>query len=96
MSRSQCGGFVSFQAIYPTMTVRENIEFGLKNNKLPKDERDKLVKEISEIVGIADLLDRKPNTLFGGQRQRIALARAMVKSLDDSFNADAEVYVGVD
>ena len=84
-------------AIYPTMTVRENIEFGLKNNKVPKDERDKLVKEISEIVGIADLLDRKPNTLSGGQRQRIALARAMVKQpkvflMDEPLsNLDAKI-----
>ena len=66
-------------AIYPTMTVQENIEFGLKNNKVPKEERERLVKEISEIVGIGDLLNRKPSTLSGGQRQRIALARAMVK-----------------
>ena len=66
-------------AIYPTMTVRENIEFGLKNNKVPKAERERLVTEISEIVGIRDMLDRKPSTLSGGQRQRIALARAMVK-----------------
>ena len=86
-------------AIYPTMTVRENIEFGLKNNKVPKDERDKLVKEISEIVGIADLLDRKPNTLSGGQRQRIALARAMVKKpavflMDEPLsNLDAKLRV---
>ena len=62
-------------AIYPTMTVQENIEFGLKNNKVPKEERERLVKEISEIVGIGDLLNRKPSTLSGGQRQRIAGAR---------------------
>ena len=55
-------------AIYPTMTVQENIEFGLKNNKVPKEERERLVKEISEIVGIGDLLNRKPSTLSGGQR----------------------------
>ena len=66
-------------AIYPTMTVQENIEFGLKNNKVPKEERERLVKEISEIVGIGDLLNRKPSTLSGGQRQRIALARAILK-----------------
>lgn len=88
-------------AIYPTMTVRENIEFGLKNNKVPKAERDSLVKEISEIVGIADLLDRKPNTLSGGQRQRIALARAMVKKpkvflMDEPLsNLDAKLRVGM-
>ncbi len=88
-------------AIYPTMTVRENIEFGLKNNKVPKAEREALVKEISEIVGIDDLLDRKPSTLSGGQRQRIALARAMVKKpkvflMDEPLsNLDAKLRVGM-
>ena len=66
-------------ALYPTMTVRQNIEFGLKNNGVPKAERERLVAEVSEIVGLANLLDRKPSTLSGGQRQRVALARAMVK-----------------
>ncbi len=66
-------------AIYPTMTVRANIEFGLKNRKVPKEERDKLIAEYSEIVGLTPYLDRKPNELSGGQRQRVALARAMVK-----------------
>lgn len=86
-------------AIYPTMTVQENIEFGLKNNKVPKEERERLVKEISEIVGIGDLLNRKPSTLSGGQRQRIALARAMVKKpkvflMDEPLsNLDAKLRV---
>lgn len=66
-------------AIYPTMSVRENIEFGLINNKVPKAERNQLISEISEIVGLADYLDSKPSQLSGGQRQRVALARAMVK-----------------
>lgn len=66
-------------AIYPTMTVRENIEFGLKNKRVPKPERDALIQEYAAIVGLTDYLDRKPGTLSGGQRQRIALARAMVK-----------------
>ena len=88
-------------AIYPTMTVRENIEFGLKNNKVPKPERDKLIKEISEIVGIAEMLERKPSTLSGGQRQRIALARAMVKKpkvflMDEPLsNLDAKLRVSM-
>jgi len=88
-------------AIYPTMTVRENIEFGLKNNKVPKDERTHLVEEITHIVGIGDLLDRKPSTLSGGQRQRIALARAMVKKphvflMDEPLsNLDAKLRVGM-
>lgn len=88
-------------AIYPTMTVQENIEFGLKNNKVPKEEQERLVKEISEIVGIGDLLNRKPSTLSGGQRQRIALARAMVKKpkvflMDEPLsNLDAKLRVSM-
>ena len=66
-------------AIYPTMTVRENIEFGLKNRKVPKEERNRLIDEYSRIVDMYNLLSRKPSQLSGGQRQRIALARAMVK-----------------
>jgi sn-glycerol 3-phosphate transport system ATP-binding protein len=66
-------------ALYPTMSVRDNIEFGLKNKKVAKEERAKLTAEISEIVGLTNYLDRKPSTLSGGQRQRVALARAMVK-----------------
>lgn len=66
-------------ALYPTMTVRENIEFGLKNNKVGRAERTELVETISETVGLHPYLDRKPSTLSGGQRQRVALARAMVK-----------------
>lgn len=66
-------------ALYPTMTVRENIEFGLENKKVPKEERRRRVAEICEIVGLTEYLDRKPSTLSGGQRQRVALARAMVK-----------------
>ena len=66
-------------AIYPTMSVRENIEFGLKNKKGPKPERDRRIAEYAEIVGMTPYLDRKPSDLSGGQRQRIALARAMLK-----------------
>ena len=57
-------------AIYPTMSVRDNIEYGLKNRKVPAPTRNKLIAEISEIVGIAPYLDRKPAQLSGGQRQR--------------------------
>ncbi len=66
-------------ALYPSMSVKENIEFGLKNIKVPADERKKRIKEVAEIVGLTEFLDRKPQNLSGGQRQRVALARAIVK-----------------
>lgn len=66
-------------ALYPTMTVRDNIEFGLKNMHVPKAERNQLIEEVCDIVGLTDYLKRKPSALSGGQRQRVALARAMVK-----------------
>lgn len=67
-------------ALYPHMTVKENIEFGLKNNKVKKEERNRLISEVSSIVGLDEYLNRKPSDLSGGQRQRVALARAMVKT----------------
>ena len=88
-------------AIYPTMTVQENIEFGLKNNKVPKGERERLVKEISEIVGIGDLLNRKPSTLSGGPAPRWGVARAMLKKpkvflMDEPLsNLDAKLRVSM-
>lgn len=66
-------------ALYPTMTVRQNIEFGLKNTGVPKDERSARIDEISHMVGLEEYLNRKPQNLSGGQRQRVALARAIVK-----------------
>jgi sn-glycerol 3-phosphate transport system ATP-binding protein len=66
-------------ALYPTMTVKENIEFGLKNIKVPKPEREARVGEVVEMVGLTEYINRKPQHLSGGQRQRVALARAIVK-----------------
>lgn len=66
-------------ALYPTMTVRENIEFGLKNMKLEKSERKRRIEEVVEMVNLEAYLERKPAQLSGGQRQRVALARAIVK-----------------
>lgn len=66
-------------ALYPNMNVRDNIEFGLKNKKVPRQDRERLIKEVCEIVGLSPYLERRPSTLSGGQRQRVALARAMVK-----------------
>lgn len=65
-------------ALYPHMTIYENLSFGLKNLKVPKNEIDKKVKRASEILSIEDLLDRKPKELSGGQRQRVAVGRAIV------------------
>ncbi|WP_196594616.1 ABC transporter ATP-binding protein [Pectinatus sottacetonis] len=69
-------------ALYPTMTVKENIEFGLINRKVEKAERTIRIKEVAETVGLGDFLRRYPSELSGGQRQRVAVARAMVKKPD--------------
>jgi len=66
-------------ALYPHMTVYQNMEFGLKLRRTPKDEIDKRVKEAADLLGIDHLLDRKPKQLSGGQRQRVALGRAIVR-----------------
>lgn len=66
-------------ALYPHMTVRQNMAFGLKLRKFPKSEIATRVQEAAEILGITDLLDRKPRQLSGGQRQRVALGRAIVR-----------------
>jgi multiple sugar transport system ATP-binding protein len=69
-------------ALYPHMKVFDNMAFGLKMRKVPKEERKKLVQEAAEILGIQELLDRKPKQLSGGQRQRVALGRAIVRKPD--------------
>jgi multiple sugar transport system ATP-binding protein len=67
-------------ALYPHMSVFDNMAFGLKMRKTPKNERIRLVDEAAEILGIADLMARKPGELSGGQRQRVALGRAIVRN----------------
>ncbi|MGV8954052.1 MAG: ABC transporter ATP-binding protein [Cypionkella sp.] len=69
-------------ALYPQMTVRGNLSFGLKNAKMPKDEIDKRIARAAEILQIEALLDRKPAALSGGQRQRVAIGRALVRDVD--------------
>lgn len=66
-------------ALYPHMTVRQNMEFPLKLRKMPKDEMKKKVDEAAEKLGITEYLDRKPKALSGGQRQRVAIGRAIVR-----------------
>jgi multiple sugar transport system ATP-binding protein len=86
-------------ALYPHMTVRENISFGLRIRKMPKPEVDRLVNEAAEVLGLTVLLDRKPKALSGGQRQRVALGRAIVRHpsvflFDEPLsNLDAELRV---
>lgn len=86
-------------ALYPHMSVFENIAFGLRLRKMPKDEIDRLVNEAAETLGMTHLLDRKPKALSGGQRQRVALGRAIVRKpavflFDEPLsNLDAELRV---
>lgn len=67
-------------ALYPHMTVRENIAFGLKMRKVDKKTIDAKVEEVAKILDLTDYLDRKPKQLSGGQRQRVALGRAIVRN----------------
>jgi multiple sugar transport system ATP-binding protein len=86
-------------ALYPHMTVAENIGFALKLRKLPKDQIAAKVKETAEILGLTDWLDRKPGQLSGGQRQRVAMGRAVVREpsvflMDEPLsNLDAKLRV---
>ena len=66
-------------ALYPHMTVRQNLEFPLELRKVPKEQMNKQVDEAAEILGITEYLDRKPKALSGGQRQRVAIGRAIVR-----------------
>ena len=66
-------------ALYPQMTVRDNMAFGLRRRRLPRGEIDRRVTETSETLGLGELLDRRPRELSGGQQQRVALGRALVR-----------------
>ena len=86
-------------ALYPHMSVYDNMAFGLKLRKTPKDKVDKLVHEAAKILDIEHLLDRKPKALSGGQRQRVAMGRAIVRNpkvflMDEPLsNLDAKLRV---
>ncbi|MDZ4135860.1 MAG: sn-glycerol-3-phosphate ABC transporter ATP-binding protein UgpC, partial [Paracoccaceae bacterium] len=67
-------------ALYPHMTVRENMDFGMKINKFPPEDRKRRIAEAARILQLDDYLDRKPAHLSGGQRQRVAIGRAIVKN----------------
>ena len=69
-------------ALYPQMTVKGNLSFGLKNKRIPADEIEKRVARAAEILQIEPLLNRKPAALSGGQRQRVAIGRALVRDVD--------------
>ncbi|MBQ5756405.1 MAG: ATP-binding cassette domain-containing protein, partial [Erysipelotrichaceae bacterium] len=66
-------------ALYPHMTVYQNIAYSLKIKKVPKDEIDKRVKEVAASLGLENLLDRRPGQLSGGQKQRVAMGRAIIR-----------------
>jgi multiple sugar transport system ATP-binding protein len=88
-------------ALYPHMSVRQNLGYGLKVRRMPKAEARRRVDEIAELLGLSDLLERKPAQLSGGQRQRVAMGRAIVRQpqaflMDEPLsNLDAKLRVGM-
>jgi multiple sugar transport system ATP-binding protein len=88
-------------ALYPHMSVRENLGFGLSVRRTPKIEIARRVQEVAKLLGLQDLLDRKPAHLSGGQRQRVAMGRAIIREpkaflMDEPLsNLDAKLRVGM-
>jgi multiple sugar transport system ATP-binding protein len=88
-------------ALYPHMTVRENLGYGLKVRHTPKAERSRRVEEVAGLLGLTELLDRRPRALSGGQMQRVAMGRAIVREpaaflMDEPLsNLDAKLRVGM-
>jgi multiple sugar transport system ATP-binding protein len=88
-------------ALYPHMTVRQNLGYGLKTRRTPKVEIPRKVDEVAELLGLSQLLDRRPAALSGGQRQRVAMGRAIVRNpkaflMDEPLsNLDAKLRVGM-
>src|SRR6188472_467993 len=88
-------------ALYPHMSVRKNIGYGLKVRRVPKDESRRRVEEVAKLLGLEELLERKPAQLSGGQRQRVAMGRAIVREpkaflMDEPLsNLDAKLRVGM-
>jgi multiple sugar transport system ATP-binding protein len=88
-------------ALYPHMSVRQNIGYGLKVRRTPKDEAKRRVEEVAALLGLEELLDRRPAQLSGGQRQRVAMGRAIVREpkaflMDEPLsNLDAKLRVGM-
>jgi multiple sugar transport system ATP-binding protein len=88
-------------ALYPHMTVRQNLAYGLKLRKMPKPEWTRRVEETARVLGLDELLDRKPSALSGGQRQRVAMGRAIVREpraflMDEPLsNLDAKLRVSM-
>src|SRR6187401_586331 len=86
-------------ALYPHMSVRKNIGYGLKVRRVPKDEARRRVEEVAELLGLETMLERKPAQLSGGQRQRVAMGRAIVREpkaflMDEPLsNLDAKLRV---
>jgi multiple sugar transport system ATP-binding protein len=88
-------------ALYPHMTVRQNLAYGLKVRRTPKEDIQRRVVEVAKLLGLEDLLDRRPAQLSGGQRQRVAMGRAIVREpqaflMDEPLsNLDAKLRVGM-